>query len=92
MSTDALATRADIWLWHARFVKTRALAVEVIERGRVRLTRSGQQTRLDKPSRAVRPGDVLTIALPHRVVVVRIEALPERRGPAEEAQGLYTLL
>lgn len=84
--------RIDIWLWRARFVKTRTLATELIEDGVVRLTRNGQQTRLDKPSRTVRPGDVLTIVLHERVVVLRIEALGDRRGPAAEARGLYSLI
>lgn len=84
--------RIDIWLWRARFAKTRTLATELIEDGVVRLTRNGQQSRLDKPSRSVRPGDVLTIALHERVVVLRIEALGVRRGPAEEARGLYSLI
>lgn len=84
--------RIDIWLWRARFAKTRTLATELIEDGVVRLTRNGQQNRLDKPSRSVRPGDVLTIVLHERVVVLRIEALGVRRGPAEEARGLYSLI
>ncbi|MBS9476443.1 RNA-binding S4 domain-containing protein [Ancylobacter radicis] len=89
---DSEVCRVDIWLWHARFVKARSLAVELIERGRVRLTHHGQHSRLDKPSRTVRPGDVLTIALHERVVVVRVDAIGARRGPADEARGLYTLL
>ncbi|MGA0564566.1 RNA-binding S4 domain-containing protein [Ancylobacter sp. VNQ12] len=84
--------RIDIWLWRARFVKTRTLATELIENGVVRLTRNGQQTRLDKSSRSVRPGDVLTVVLHERVVVLRIEALGDRRGPAVEARGLYSLI
>lgn len=84
--------RIDIWLWRARFAKTRTLATELIENGVVRLTRNGQQSRLDKPSRSVRPGDVLTIVLHERVVVLRIEALGDRRGPAAEARGLYSLI
>jgi len=84
------ACRIDIWLWRARFVKTRSLAADLVERGMVRLTRHGQQSRLDKPSRSVRPGDILTLALPAGVLVVRIEDLGARRGPAAEAQGLYT--
>jgi ribosome-associated heat shock protein Hsp15 len=84
--------RIDIWLWRARFVKTRGLAARLVEEGVVRLTRNNQQSRLDKPSRSVRPGDVLTMVLNERVVVLRVEGLGDRRGPAEEARGLYSLI
>lgn len=86
------AARIDAWLWRARFFKTRALAAAFVEAGRVRLFRHGQETRLDKPSRTVRPGDALTFALNGRLTAVRVEAAGERRGPATEARGLYTTL
>lgn len=81
--------RVDVWLWRARFFKTRSLAARAVEDGRVRLVRSGQETRLDKPSRAVRPGDGLVFALGGRLTAIRVEALGDRRGPAPEARGLY---
>ena len=84
--------RVDIWLWRARFVKTRGLAADLVERGAVRLTHHGKQVRLDKPSRCVHPGDELTFASNGRVKAVRIEALGERRGPPAEARALYLLL
>lgn len=83
------ACRIDVWLWRARFFKTRALAQRFVEDGRVRLTRAGQESRLDKPSRAIRAEDVLVFALGARLVAVRVVELGERRGPASEAQGLY---
>jgi len=86
--TDA-SCRADLWLWRARFFKTRSMAARFVEEGRVRMTRTGEETRLDKPSRALKPGDELVFALGGRLVAVRIEALGERRGPAAEARGLY---
>ncbi len=86
------AARVDVWLWRARFFKTRAMAQRFVEDGKVRLTRAGQETRLDKPSRSIRPGDGLVFALGGRITAVRIEALGERRGPAEEAKGLYSSL
>jgi ribosomal 50S subunit-recycling heat shock protein len=89
MSETELSCRIDVWLWRTRLVKSRNLAAELVEAGRVRLTRGTQETRLDKPSRTVRPGDVLTFALAGRLHVVRVEAMGERRGPASEAQGLY---
>jgi ribosome-associated heat shock protein Hsp15 len=84
--------RADVWLWRARFFKTRAIAARFIEEGRVRLLRPGGETRLDKPSRTVRPGDGLVFAVGGRAVSVRVEDCGERRGPASEARGLYSEL
>ena len=51
--------RADVWMWRARFFKTRSLAARFVEEGRVRLTRTGQETRLDKPARTLKVGDQL---------------------------------
>jgi len=83
------ACRIDVWLWRARFFKTRAQAQRFVEDGRVRLTRAGQDCRLDKPSRTVRAEDILVFALGSRLVAVQVLAPGERRGPASEAQGLY---
>jgi ribosome-associated heat shock protein Hsp15 len=82
-------TRLDKWLWAARFLKTRALAQEAVEKGRV--TVNGQSA---KPAREVRPGDVIEIRAggglqppwPRRVTV---RALSDVRGPAPVAQALY---
>lgn len=90
MSDAVDAVRADVWLWRARFFKTRALACRALETGRVRLTRGEAETRLDKPSRTLRPGDVLVFAVGARVVSVRVEATGQRRGPAAEARELYS--
>lgn len=90
MSEDSV--RVDIWLWRARFVKTRGLAADLVERGAVRLTHHGRQVRLDKPSRCVHPGDLLTFVQNGEVTTLRVEALGERRGPAEEARALYSRL
>ncbi len=84
------ACRLDVWLWRARFFKSRGLAARFLEEGRVRLTRPGAQTvRVDKPSRAVRPGDQLVFAVGGRLVAVQVQALGERRGPADAARALY---
>lgn len=90
MSEDSV--RVDLWLWRARFTKTRGLAADLVDNGAVRLTHHGRQTRLDKPSRCVHPGDELTFAQNGRVTAVRVEALGERRGPPEEARALYSQL
>jgi ribosomal 50S subunit-recycling heat shock protein len=87
MSEDC---RVDVWLWRARFFKTRALAARFVEDGRVRLVHHGQESRLDKPSRSVHLGDTVTFAIGGRVIAVTVQAFGERRGPAAEARGLYS--
>jgi ribosome-associated heat shock protein Hsp15 len=77
--------RIDRWLWNARIVRTRVLAARLAASGHVRL--NGQ--RIDAPGRALRVGDVLTIALPSRVKVLRITAFAERRGGPMQAKQLY---
>ena len=86
------ACRVDVWLWRARFLRTRSLATAFVERGAVRLTHRGHQVRLDKPSRLVHPSDALTFAISGRVLSVRVEALGARRGPPTEARALYSSL
>lgn len=76
--------RIDKWLWAARFFKTRALAVEAIEGGKVEIN----EERV-KRSRIVRVGDVVRVRLgpyEHHVAVLGISG---RRGPAAAAAGLY---
>ncbi|MDX6750837.1 S4 domain-containing protein [Geminicoccaceae bacterium 1502E] len=79
------ALRLDKWLWHARFVRTRALAMQWIGERRVRV--NGQLA--IKTHQLVRPGDVLTLKAPVAVAVVRVTGLGERRGTAAEARLLY---
>jgi ribosomal 50S subunit-recycling heat shock protein len=86
------ACRADVWLWRARFFKTRSMAARFVEEGRVRLTRRGQESRLDKSARPVKVGDQLVFALGGRLVAVTVQAMGERRGPAPEARTLYSEL
>ena len=86
------ACRADVWLWRARFFKTRSLSARFIEEGRVRLVRGDVPTRLDKSSRSLRPGDGLVLALGGRLIAVKVENLGARRGPATEARDLYSEL
>ncbi|MBX3478980.1 MAG: RNA-binding S4 domain-containing protein [Caulobacter sp.] len=93
MSDTAPGTcRADVWLWRARFFKTRSVAARFVEGGRIRMTRIGVETRLDKPSRTLHPGDQLVFALGGRLIAVRIEQAGERRGSATEARALYSPL
>ena len=81
--------RIDVWLWRARFAKTRSIATQMVLDGAVRLIRPGQSRVLDKASVAVGPGDVLTLAHRGGLKMVRIEALGVRRGPPAEARALY---
>lgn len=83
--TDRPRQRLDKWLWCARIVKTRPLAAGLVEQGQVRLNR----VKILKPAHDVGPGDVLTISLGARVLVLKVEALAERRGPASTARLLY---
>jgi ribosome-associated heat shock protein Hsp15 len=77
--------RLDKWLWHARVVKSRSLAAQLVSEGHVRVN----GTRVETPAKPVKPSDVLTVALERTVRVLKIVALGTRRGPASEAQGLY---
>ena len=81
--------RLDIWLWRARFFKTRGLATDFSNSGSVRLTRAGQSRRVSKASFQVRPGDELCFTRHHRLCIVYVLACAPRRGPASEAQMLY---
>ena len=77
--------RIDKWLWHARMVRTRTDAARLTEAGFVRV--NGK--RLTAPGRAVKVGDVVTLALDRSVRVVRVEGFCERRGAAGAALALY---
>ncbi|WP_460451974.1 RNA-binding S4 domain-containing protein [Alsobacter sp. SYSU BS001988] len=77
--------RLDKWLVYARFAKTRTVASDLIESGRIRLNGG----RITNPARGLAIGDVLTMALPHATRVVRVLAVAERRGSFPDAQALY---
>ena len=81
--------RIDVWLWRARFAKTRSLAAAMVEKGAIRLTHNGVQTRLDKPSRSVHPGDEVLFARAGRLIAVRVVQMGDRRRSAQEAHALY---
>jgi ribosome-associated heat shock protein Hsp15 len=82
VSTDPV--RVDRWLWAARLVRTRSLAVEAVTGGRVRV--NGHRV---KPGRQVRAGDELEITVGPLTRSVVLQGTAERRGPASEAQLLY---
>ena len=76
--------RIDKWLWCARFYKSRAQATTAVSGGKVHV--NGERV---KPSRALAIGDTLTITLGPQSREVHVRGLPERRGPAAEAQRAY---
>ena len=77
--------RVDKWLWYARIVKTRSLAQAIIKSGKVRLN----TVRIGAPSQSVSPEDVLTVTRDRQILILKVRAVGERRGPAPEAQLLY---
>ena len=76
--------RIDKWLWAARFYKTRSLAVEEIDKGRVRVNDLEA-----KPSREVKPGDTVTLRQGTVIRTVVVQGVSSQRGPAPVAQQLY---
>lgn len=76
--------RLDLWLWAARFYKTRSLAKHAIETGKVDV--GGQRA---KPSRVVRIGDAMRIIRGEEIFEVEVLGLSDIRGPASVAQTLY---
>ncbi|MEM9580172.1 MAG: RNA-binding S4 domain-containing protein [Pseudomonadota bacterium] len=86
MNDPAPKLRADKWLWQARFFKTRSLSAKLITGGHLRVN----SEKVLKASAPVKPGDVLTFPQGNHIRVIQIDALGTRRGPATEAQTLYT--
>jgi ribosome-associated heat shock protein Hsp15 len=86
--SDTARMRLDVFLWRARLFKTRGAAAAAIEAG-VRVERDGLVRRTDKPATLAAPGDLVGLDLPRGQGVLRILALPERRGPAPEAALCY---
>ena len=89
---SAEGVRVDIWLWRARFFKTRAIATDYVSRKGVRITKHGQTRKTDKAGQRVGAGDVLTFYKAKAIETVEILEIGERRGPAAEAQTLYRRL
>ncbi len=85
MSAEPLVRlRMDKWLWAARFYKTRALATDEIDRGRVRVNEQ-----VVKPARELKPGDLVELRQGVVLRTVRVLGLSAVRGPAPVAQALY---
>jgi ribosome-associated heat shock protein Hsp15 len=77
--------RIDKWLWHARVIRTRSASATLVASGHVRINGD----RIDAPSRAVRQGDVVTVALDRTVRVLKVTGFAERRGGSETTPMLW---
>jgi len=84
MSKAADTVRLDKWLWAARFYKTRSLATQEIDKGRVQV--NGQ---VAKPARELRTGDLIEIRQGPVLRAIQVRGLSNVRGPAPAAQALY---
>lgn len=83
-TTIAPSIRLDVWLWAARFFKTRSLAKQAVDTGKVEV--AGQRP---KSSRAIRVGDALRVQRGDEVFELSVRGLSDTRGPAPVAQALY---
>ena len=77
--------RLDKWLWHARVVKARTSAAELVESGHVRIN----GVREKSPGHAVKLGDVVTVSLDRGVRLMKVTGFSGRRGDANAARVLY---
>ncbi len=77
--------RIDRWMFFARVVKSRSLAAKLAQSGRVRVNGD----KINQPSRQIASGDVLTITLDRKILILRVIEPGERRGPYDEAKLLY---
>lgn len=84
MSEERLKVRLDKWLWAARFFKTRALAAEAIEGGKVEVSAARV-----KRAKLIQLGDSIRVRLGPYEHVITVRALSERRGPASVAATLF---
>ncbi len=85
MASELSAVRIDKWLWAARFFKTRSLATEAVDGGRVQI--NGLRV---KPAKDVKRGDRVELSIGDLHWELSVEGLSEKRGPAPEARKLYT--
>lgn len=85
MRTELSAVRIDKWLWAARFYKTRALATDAVNGGKVQLNGLGI-----KPAKDVKIGDRIELSIGDLHWELLVQALSDKRGPATEARKLYT--
>jgi ribosome-associated heat shock protein Hsp15 len=86
VSDAAEKLRADKWLWQARFFKTRSLSAKLITGSHLRVN----SDKVVKSATTVKVGDVLTFPQGNHIRVIQVDGIGARRGPAIEAQALYT--
>ena len=86
------ALRLDVWLWRARFYKSRALATRTVKGGKIRLERYGQTIRAFKPNTILHIGDRLTFIRGSELYHIEVLAMGERRGPSKEAKTLFQIV
>lgn len=86
MTQQHLQRRIDQWLFFSRLIKSRSIAGRLIEAGKVRVNKE----KVTKTSQGVREGDVITAMINQKLRIIKVEGLGVRRGPALEAQLLYT--
>jgi ribosome-associated heat shock protein Hsp15 len=84
LAQNRQSVRVDKWLWAARFFKTRSLATEAVDGGKVKV--NGQRV---KPAKEVRIGDAVEVHVGEYVWELSVKALADRRGSAEIARSLY---
>ena len=84
-SSHQQTVRIDKWLWAARFFKTRSIATDAVESGKIKL--NGERP---KPAKAIKPRDQLEVRSGPFMFAITVLALSDRRGPATEAAKLYT--
>ena len=85
MTDSDIRVRIDKWLWAARFYKTRSLAADAVEGGKVQV--NGERV---KPAKGLKAGNTLAIRNGHFAWQITVLALSERRGSATEASKLYS--
>lgn len=83
-TTDLVSVRLDVWLWAARFYKTRALAKQAVEGGKVEVQGQGA-----KASRLLKTGEQLSLRRGEEQFEIEVRGLSDKRGPASVAQALY---
>lgn len=85
MGASSPTLRIDKYLWFTRLANSRTSAQKLAEEGHIRI--NGR--RVERSHTIVRPGDLITFPYGQKVRVVRVSSLPQRRGPAPEAQACY---
>jgi len=83
------SVRADVWLWRARFFRTRALSTAFVRKSGLRLSHGGLTRRTDKPGASLAVGDIVTFGKGADILSLEVLGLGTRRGPAQEARTLF---